>query len=85
MVILYQRDQQFVYARVLPGEKPVLIALNVSNKPVTIEVPVEVIGVAPNEKLTSSLAKGATARSSGSVQIITLPPITGEIFLNPGR
>jgi glycosidase len=84
MVTLYQRDQQFVYARTLPGQKPVLIALNLSNKPATIEVPVGVMGLTSGDKLRPSLSSMSSDRDVtivGGVIKLILTPTSSDIFV----
>ena len=80
---LYLRDEQYVYARFLPGAKPVLIALNISDKSVIVDVPVRVLGLNDNQRLRDRLSDDAGATVSGGIVRLTLPPQTAQILFSP--
>ena len=80
---LFLGDEQYVYARVLPNASPVLIGLNIAEKPVTLTIPVRSIGLKNSQRLTERLYRGVNATvTRGSLRLI-LPAQTSYVLSAP--
>jgi glycosidase len=81
MVDLLVAEQQYAYARILPGGDAALVALNNDDKPATLNIPVAVTGWKDGARLTDRLNGTSTGFTvSGGLVQVALPPKTARLL-----
>jgi glycosidase len=78
---LHVADKSWVYARVLEGASPALVAFNTGDRPEALEMDAAVAGLADGARLTDRLGSGLAATVEGGRIRLALPPRTAAVLL----
>jgi glycosidase len=82
MLNLAAGEELWAYARVLDGQAAV-VALNTDASPVTIEAPVDPVGLAHGTVLEDRLGSGVELSVEGEMLRVTLAPMSSAVFTTP--
>ena len=78
---LHVADKSWVYARVLEGASPALVAFNTGDGPEALEMDAAVAGLADGSRPADRLGSGLAATVEGGRLRLTLPPRTAAVLL----
>jgi neopullulanase len=78
---LHVADKSWVYARVLEGASPALVAFNTGDRPETLDLDAAVAGLADGSRPVDRLGSGLAATVEGGRLRLTLPPRTAAVLL----
>jgi glycosidase len=78
---LHVADKSWVYARVMDGAVPAIVAFNTGDKPETIDVAAAAAGLADDARVTDRLGSGLEASVTAGRLRLTLPPRTSAVLL----
>ena len=78
---LHVADKSWVYARVLEGAGPAVVAFNTGDRPESVDVDAVAAGLPAGSRLTDRLGSGLAATVDGGRLRLTLPPRTSAVLL----
>ena len=78
---LHVADKSWVYARILEGAGPALVAFNTGDRPEPVDVDAVAAGLPAGSRLTDQLGSGLAATVDGGRLRLTLPPRTSAVLL----